>query len=65
MENVIKVEVPGDTINLHPKPSPARKSVWLNNHLSSDYILDLKAIMIAVSQGTLSQNEGLGRQITP
>lgn len=50
MENVIKVEISGDIINLHPKSSPAWKSVWLNNLLGSDYILDLKAIMIAVSQ---------------
>lgn len=50
MENVIKVEISGDIINLHPKSSPAWKSVWLNNRLGSDYILDLKAIMIAISQ---------------
>lgn len=50
MENVIKVEVSGDIIKLHPKSSPAWKSVWLNNRLGSDYSLDLKAIMIVISQ---------------
>lgn len=64
MENVIKVEVSGDLINLHPKSSPAWKTVWLNVRLGLDYILDLKAIMVAISQGTLSQNAVLGRQIT-
>ena len=50
MENVVKVEIPGYTIDLYPKSNPARNSVWLDIHLDFNCNLDLKAIMTVINQ---------------